>query len=57
MIPADYTTREIEDMTFVQKEEESLESMIGQADDTNTKDEADDESDIDGSDGLDINFF
>lgn len=57
MVPADYTNREIEDMTFVQKEDESLESMIGQAAATSVKDEADDESDIDGSDGFDINIF
>lgn len=56
MVQADYTTREIEDMTFVQKEDESLESMISQATAT-SKDEADDESDIDGSDGLDITLF
>ena len=54
MVQADYTTREIEDMTFIPKADESLESVVAQT--SEEKDETEDESDVDGSNGIDLIF-
>ena len=54
MVPADYTASEIESMIFVQKADESLESIVNQT--SEEKDETEDESDVDGSNGIELIF-